>query len=252
MPEEFILLYGNHMNLDVLIFAAHPDDAELTMGGTIAKLAAEGMKVGIIDLTRGELGTRGTPEIRQKEAFQAAVILKIATRENLHIPDGEIEDNKQNLSKLLICIRKYRPKLIFAPYRNDRHPDHIKLSSLVKQAYFSSGLSKIKTFDKDTPQEAYRPAKLFYYMQTYTFEPSFIVDVSPYFKIKKKAMMAYATQFYDPNSTEPNTFISSPEFAEFIRAKAEFYGFKIGKKYGEPFFTEEELELDLVNYINKL
>jgi LmbE family N-acetylglucosaminyl deacetylase len=122
----------------------------------------------------------------------------------------------------------------------------------VKQAYFSSGLSKIKTFDKDTPQEAYRPAKLFYYMQTYTFEPSFIVDVSPYFKIKKKAMMAYATQFYDPNSTEPNTFISSPEFAEFIRAKAEFYGFKIGKKYGEPFFTEEELELDLVNYINKL
>src|ERR1035437_2441539 len=158
------------MNLDVIVFGSHPDDAELAMGGTIARFTNNDQKVGIIDLTRGELGTRGTPQTRQKEAFQSAIILKAAIRENLHIPDGGIYNNKENLLKIIMVLRKYKPKIIFAPYFNDRHPDHIYTSHLIKEAMFSSGLDKIKTFDKEKGQESFRPQKLFYYMQTYTFE----------------------------------------------------------------------------------
>ena len=240
------------MNLDVLIFGAHPDDAELSMGGTIAKLTSHGLKVGLIDLTKGELGTRGTSETRQKEAFHSAIALKIANRENLDIPDGEVTATKENLMKVVLAIRKFKPKIIFAPYKNDRHPDHVHTSDLVKQAHFFSGLLKIKTFDKEKLQPAYRPKKLFYYMQTYTFEPSFIVDISDTFDLKMKAVKAYATQFFDPKSKEPETFISSPEFLKFIESRAEFYGFKIGKKYGEPFYTEEEVELDLIHLLGKI
>jgi N-acetylglucosamine malate deacetylase 1 len=237
------------MNIDVLVFAAHPDDAELSMGGTIAKLSKNGYKTGIIDITRGELGTRGTPETRQKEAFQAAIILKAALRENLSIPDGNIQRNKENLLKIIMVIRKYRPKIIFAPYFNDRHPDHIDASKLVKEAVFSSGLAKIRTFDKEVAQEAYRPKKLFYYMQTYTFDPSFIIDVSDTFDAKMRCVKAYETQFYDPKSKEPETFISRPEFISYIEARAKFYGFQIGKLYGEAFFCEEKIEMDLADLV---
>jgi bacillithiol biosynthesis deacetylase BshB1 len=237
------------MNLDVLIFAAHPDDAELTMAGTIAKLTCNNFKVGIIDFTRGELGTRGTAETREKEAFQAAIILKLAIRENLLIPDGNILRTKENLMKVVMAIRRYKPKIAFAPYFNDRHPDHIHTSRLVKEAVFVSGLTKVKTFDKEVAQEAFRPAKLFYYMQTYSFEPSFIVDVSNYFDIKMKAVKAFDTQFYNPKSKEPETFISQPEFLSFIEARAKVYGFQIGKKFGEPFYCEEKIELDIANLL---
>lgn len=237
------------MNLDVLVFAAHPDDAELSMGGTIAKLTAKQMKVGIIDFTRGELGTRGTAEIRQKEAFQAAIILKAAVRENLHIPDGGIHFTKENLMKVIMTIRKYRPKIIFAPYFNDRHPDHIDASHLVKRAMFSTGLIKIKTFDKEVPQDYYRPKKLFYYMQTYTFDPTFIVDITENFDVKMKAIKAYETQFHNPKSVEPETFISKPEFINYVESRAQFYGFQIGKHFGEPFFCEEKMEYDFNNFL---
>jgi len=237
------------MYLDVLIFAAHPDDAELTMAGTIARLSCSNYKVGIVDLTRGELGTRGTAETREREAFQAAIILKLAIRENLLIPDGNIQRNKENLMKVVMAIRRFRPKIIFAPYFNDRHPDHIDASKLVKEAMFVSGLTKVKTFDKEVAQEAFRPNKLFYYMQTYSFEPSFIIDVSDYFDIKMKAVRAFETQFYNPKSKEPETFISQPEFLSFIEARAKVYGFQIGKKFGEPFYCEEKIELDLSNLL---
>lgn len=237
------------MNLDVLIFAAHPDDAELTMAGTIAKLSCNDYKVGIIDFTRGELGTRGTAEIREKEAFQAAAILKIAVRENLLIPDGNIQRNKENLMKVVTAIRRYKPKLIFAPYFNDRHPDHIDASKLVKEAMFVSGLAKVKTFEREVAQEAYRPKKLFYFMQTYNFEPTFIVDVSEYFEMKMKAVKVFKTQFYNPKSKEPETFISQPDFLSFIEARAKVYGFQIGKKFGEPFYCEEKIELELSNLL---
>ncbi len=179
------------MNLDVLIFAAHPDDAELSMGGTIAKLTSSGIKVGIVDLTRGELGTRGTSETRQQEAFNAAIALKIAVRENLEMPDGSIMNTKENLMKVIVEIRKYKPKIIFAPYFNDRHPDHIDASQLIKRAMFSTGLSKVKTSDKEVPQNHFRPQKLFYYMQTYTFEPTFIVDISDTYEMKMKAVEVF-------------------------------------------------------------
>jgi bacillithiol biosynthesis deacetylase BshB1 len=237
------------MKLDVLIFAAHPDDAELSMGGTIAKLSGDNLKVGVVDLTKGEMGTRGTAETRQKEAFQAAIILKIAVRDNLHIPDGNVLNNHENMMKIIKCIRRYKPQIIFGPYFNDRHPDHVNTGQLVKQAMFYSGLQKIKTHDHEHAQEAYRPQKLFYYMQTYSFEPSFIVDISPAHDTKMKAVAAYKTQFYDPKSKEPETFISTPEFISFIESRGSFYGFKIGKKYGEPFLTEEGVELDINHLI---
>lgn len=239
------------MNLDVLIFGAHPDDAELAMGGTIALLTKSELKVGIIDLTRGELGTRGTAETRQQEAFNAAISLKVAVRENLEMSDGDIKNSKENLMKVIIAIRKYKPKIVFAPYFNDRHPDHIDASHLIKRAMFSTGLSKIKSFDKEVPQNHYRPEKLFYYMQTYTFEPSFIVDISETFDLKMKAIECYSTQFHNPKSKEPETFISSPEFLNYIKSRAEFYGFSIGKKFGEAFFCEEKIQYDLVNLFRK-
>ncbi|BDQ01496.1 bacillithiol biosynthesis deacetylase BshB1 [Ignavibacterium sp.] len=239
------------MHLDVLVFSAHPDDAELSMGGTVALLSKNNIKVGLIDLTKGEMGTRGTAETRQREAFNAAITLKAAMRENLEIPDGNIQLNKENLLKVIITIRKYRPSIVFAPYFNDRHPDHIDASQLIKRAVFYSGLAKIKTFDREVPQQQFRPDRLFYFMQTYTFEPTFIVDISETFEQKMKAIACYETQFHNPKSTEPETFISRPEFINYIRSRAEFYGFQIHKRYGEPFFCEEKLELNLLNFFNK-
>lgn len=239
------------MNLDAIVFAAHPDDAELSMGGTICKLTSHNFKVGIIDFTKGELGTRGSAETRQKEAFQAAIVLKAAVRENLDIPDGDIKRNKENLMKVIMAIRKYRPKIVFAPYFNDRHPDHIDASVLVKEAMFSTGLTKVKTFEKEMMQESFRPSKLYYYMQTFTFEPTFIVDITESFNQKMKAVKAYETQFHNPRSVEPETFISRPEFLDYVQSRSQFYGFQIGKHYGEPFYCEEKMELDLLNYLKK-
>lgn len=232
------------MKLDVLVFAAHPDDAELAMGGTIADLTKNNIKIGIIDLTKGELGTRGTAETRQQEAFNAALVLKVTVRENLGIPDGNIENTKENLMKVICKIRKYRPEIIFAPYFNDRHPDHIDASNLVKRAMFSTGLAKIKTFDKKVPQNHFRPDRLYYYMQTYTFEPSFLYDISDTFETKMKAIECYSTQFHNPRSLEPETFISKPGFINYVKSRAKFYGFAIGRNYAEPFYCEEKIELD--------
>lgn len=240
------------MNLDILVFAAHPDDAELTMGGTIAKLVNNNLKAGIIDLTRGELGTRGNADIRQEEAVKAAGVMGITIRENLQIPDGSVEVTVENVHKVVIALRKYRPKFIFAPYFNDRHPDHVNTSKLVKRSLFTSGLNKFKTFEKEAPQHPYRPAKLYYYMQAYTFEPSFIIDISDTFETKMKAVRSYSTQFYNPKSNEPDTFISSPEFIANVEARAKFYGFQIGKKYGEPFYSEEKVELNLVGLLKSI
>ena len=237
------------MKLDVLIFGAHPDDAELSMGGTIAKLTHYKHNVGIIDLTRGEMGTRGTAETREKEALKASRILKTKVRENLDIPDGDIQRTKENLLKVITKIRKYTPKIVFAPYFNDRHPDHIDASKLVKEAMFVSGLTKFLTMDNKKRQKAYRPDKLFYYMQTYTFNPTFIIDISKYFKTKMLAIESYSTQFYDPKSSDPETFLSDPKFLEYIESRSKFYGFEIRKKYGEAFYCEESIELDLSGYL---
>jgi bacillithiol biosynthesis deacetylase BshB1 len=237
------------MKLDVLIFAAHPDDAELSMGGTIARLTSGKFKIGIIDLTRGEMSTRGNLKTRARETIDASKILKITTREILGLKDGEISLTNTALKKVVAAIRKYKPKIVFAPYENDRHPDHIDASSLVKRAVFNSGLKKFKSTLQGKTQNPYRPDRIFYYMQTYTFKPAFIVDISDHFKTKMKAVKAFRSQFHNPKLNEEDTFISRPEFLDYIEARAKFYGFQIGKKFGEPFYCEEEIELDLNNLL---
>lgn len=229
--------------LDVLVFAAHPDDAELCCGGTIAAITAMGKRAGIIDLTRGELGTRGTVQTRQNEAKKASGILGVHVRENLKIPDGNIVNNPTNRLKIIKELRKYRPEIVFLPHYIDRHPDHAKTHELVKESVFYSGLSKIKT----PGLEPYRPAKTYFYMQSSVFEPNVILDISPYFEIKMKAVKCYSTQFHtgnsEPKKNEPETFISNPDFMKYIEARSLFYGFQIGVKYGEAFCTDEKLKL---------
>ncbi|VAX18402.1 N-acetylglucosaminyl-L-malate N-acetyl hydrolase [hydrothermal vent metagenome] len=233
------------MNLDILIFAAHPDDAELGMGGTIAKFAAEGKSVGIIDLTEAELSSNGTIESRREETEAATKILSIAYRENLKVPDGKVKVNDEIVNSVVKLIRKYKPRVVFAPYFNDRHPDHIGASKIVKEAVFFSGLKKIGTELKEEKQLPHRPGKLYYYMQTYEFTPSFIIDISDHFETKMKAVRAYRSQFYDPNEKGELTFISDPKFIKYLEARARYFGFQIRKEYGEPFFSEEAIELKI-------
>jgi bacillithiol biosynthesis deacetylase BshB1 len=237
------------VKLDALFFAAHPDDAELSCGGIIAKFAKFNKKAGIIDLTQGELGTRGSTEIRKKEASAAAKILNVSVRENLKIPDGNIENTTLNRLKVITVIRNYRPEVIFFPHYYDRHPDHYNTHHLVKDAAFYSGLLKVKTTFNKKKQTAYRPKRNYYYMQTYAFEPNIVVDISEEFKVKMKAISCYSSQFYNPKSKEPESFVSDKKFIEFIKARSEFHGFQIGVKYGEPLYTEEKLNINITNLL---
>lgn len=232
------------MNLDVLVFAAHPDDAELSMGGTIARFTAQGLNVGVIDLTKAELSTRGNITTRAKETAAASKVLKLKVRENLGIKDGGILLSPDKLKKVITLIRKYKPSIVFAPYFNDRHPDHIDASILIKRAVFSSVLEKFKSTISGKLQSQYRPKKIFYYMQTYVFEPSFIVDISEHFQTKMKSVHCFQSQFHNPAAKKDDTFISKPEFLDYVKARAEFYGFQIRKKYGEPFYCEESIEYE--------
>jgi bacillithiol biosynthesis deacetylase BshB1 len=228
------------MKLDMLAFAAHPDDIELTCGGTIIKLVCKGYQIGIIDLTQGELGTRGNAEIRQKEASTAADIMGVKIRENLGIPDGNIEINMKNRLHIIKIIRRYKPCLIFLPYWKGRHFDHIHCSHLVSEAAFYAGLSKI-----ETEQRAYRPLRLIYYMIRHDFRPTFIVDISDYFEDKLKAIRAHESQFTTSVAPgEPFTAMNSPEFLRGIETRARYYGSFIGVDYGEPFYMKEILKLD--------
>lgn len=238
------------MNLDVLIFAAHPDDAELSMGGTIARFTSKGINVGVVDLTKGELSTRGNTKIRSKETQAASKILNLKVRENLGLQDGNILVSQNSLKKVVRPIREYKPKIVFAPYFNDRHPDHIDASLLIKRAVFASGLKKFVTLYKGKAQSSFRPKKIFYYMQTYLFPPSVVVDISDHFETKMKAVLAFKSQFHNPSLKISDTFISRPEFLEYVEARAKFYGFQIGKKYGEPFYCEEAIEYEFLNLLD--
>jgi bacillithiol biosynthesis deacetylase BshB1 len=235
------------MNLDALFFAAHPDDIELSCGGTLAKLVKIGKKVGIIDLTQGELGTRGSKNLRLTEAQKAGRTLGVLVRENLKFKDGNIVNSYANRLKVITVLRKYRPEIIFVPYFNDRHPDHIHASLLVKESAFYSGLMKITTRISSKSQNHFRPKKIIFYMQTYTFNPTFIIDISEEFGLKMKAIRCYSSQFYNPINKEPQTFISDKKFIEYIESRASFYGFQIGVKYGEPYFIEGNIKLSPEN-----
>ncbi len=230
--------------LDALFIGAHPDDIELTSAGTLLKLVKNGYRCGILDLTLGELSTGGNLSIRKKETEKATKILGIKIRENLCLPDGDIQNTMKNKIRLIRIIRKYKPEIIFAPYPYDRHPDHINASVLIRESAYFSGLLKLKV-DNTTP---FRPKKVFYFSHAYDIPISFIIDISDTFKTKIKSIKAYSSQFYKPGIKEQyKTYINSKLFFKNLEAKARFYGFKIGVEYGEPFYSPEPLNLEISN-----
>ncbi|WP_128546727.1 bacillithiol biosynthesis deacetylase BshB1 [Larkinella soli] len=227
------------MKLDILVIAVHPDDAELGCSGTILSHIAQGKKVGIVDLTRGELGTRGTPEIRVEEAEAAGQILGLSARENLGFRDGFFRNDEEHQTALIPAIRRYRPELVITNAVTDRHPDHGRASALVVDACFYAGLRRIETTDTDgSRQEAWRPKVIYHFIQDRYIRPDLIVDITGFWPRKKESILAYRSQFFDPENSEPASYISSPEFLEFIEARAEEYGHMIGVKYGEGFTVE--------------
>ncbi len=232
------------MKLDVLAIAAHPDDIELACGGTIIKLVKQGRKVGICDLTAGELGTRGTVEIRRQETLEATKLLGIALRENLGLPDGNIQNTPENRLRLIEVIREHQPEVLLIPHWLERHPDHENAHTLVRAAWFYAGLEKITSLRGAKRQPAFRPRKYFHYMQTYEFIPSFIVDISDEFEARMKALLTYRSQLYDEKSKEPTTFLSTPAFLEMLKTRFEYFGDRIGKKYGEPFYSIDMIGTD--------
>lgn len=235
------------MKLDILAFGAHPDDVELSCAGTILKNVAAGKKVGIIDITRGELGTRGTPVIRHKEAKLAARILGISVRENLKMPDGFFEVNKKNILKIIQKIRQYQPEVVLAPALSDRHPDHGRAAQLVAEASFLSGLVKIKIPNYHSRcGVAWRPKAVYHYIQYRRHRADFAIDITPFMEKKMQVIMAYASQFYNPHSEEPETLISRPEFFDFIRQREEHYGRMIGVKYAEGYNVMEEYKGEIL------
>ena len=217
---------------DVVVFGAHPDDVELGAGGTVAKMVSQGLKVVMVDLTQGELGTRGTPETRHQEATSAAEFLGVEKRINLKLRDGFFQCDEASLLEVVKVIRRYRPKIVIANAIEDRHPDHGKGAELVIQASFLSGLVKCVTGEAD---EVHRPDAIYHYIQDYTRVPDVVVDISGFEDIKMKSILAYGSQFFDKNSSEPETPISSPEFMEHIKGRHSSMGRPCGFISGEGF-----------------
>lgn len=235
--------------LDILAFGAHPDDVELGCGGTLLGAIAEGKKVGVIDLTLGELGTRGTVEQRAKEAKNAAVLMGISVRENLGMADGFFENNKTNQLLIIETIRRFQPVIVFCNAPADRHPDHGRASKLVEDAAFLAGLSKIETAHNGVAQFAWRPTQVFHYIQSRGLTPNFVVDISAHMDKKMESILAHSSQFYDPNSKEPETFISGTAFLEFVKGRAKELGQQIGVQYAEGFITNKMLGIGSLDAI---
>ena len=218
------------MKLEILAFGAHPDDVEISCGGTILKHIALGYKCGVIDLTQGELGTRGSGELRLIEAEKSKQILGISARENLGFSDGFFQNDREHQLPIIEMIRKYRPEIVLANSVHDRHPDHGKAAKLVADACFLAGLIKI-----ETGQDAWRPKAVYHYIQDEYIHPDLTVDVTPYFDKKIESILAYSSQFYNPESNEPDTPISGKEFLDFLRGRAMTYGRPIGADLAEGF-----------------
>ena len=225
------------MKLDYLALAAHPDDVELAMGGTMALLAEMGKATGIIDLTQGEMGTRGSVSLRKEEAAEAAKILKLRVRKNLGLPDSKLASTREQQLPIIQAIRTYRPNIVFINAPDDRHPDHGNAAKLQIEALFFAGLRKIESFDEQNqPQEPWRPFHILHYMQDRAFEPSIIMDVSDYFDQRLASILAFKSQFNtEADHSEPQTYISGSDFFEQITARARVLGHQIGAKYGEAF-----------------
>jgi N-acetylglucosamine malate deacetylase 1 len=232
------------MKLDILAFGAHPDDVELGCGGTIAKEIFLGKKVGIIDLTRGELGTRGSVEIRNQEAAAAAKILGVSARENLDMRDGFFANDEAHQLKIIEMIRKYKPEIVICNAIDDRHIDHGKGSKLVSDACFLSGLMKIETELNGEKQEVWRPKLVYHYMQWKNSTPDFVVDITGFNDKRVESILAYSSQFYNPNSDEPETLIASKNFLESLNYRAQDLGRLIGTDYAEGFTVERYLAVN--------
>ena len=232
------------MKLDILAIGAHPDDVELGCSGTIINEIANGKKVGVLDLTQGELGSRGTVESRYEESAKAAIAMGVHVRENLKMRDGFFKNDEEQQMKLITVIRKYQPEIVIANALSDRHPDHGKAGKLIADSCFLSGLVKIQSKDeKGNSQQPWRPKYVFHYIQDRYHEPDFIIDITDVFEQRMQAIKAYTTQFYNPENEDdgPQTYISTPEFLESVISRARMIGKKIGVKYGEGFNCEKRL-----------
>jgi N-acetylglucosamine malate deacetylase 1 len=227
------------MKLDILAFGAHPDDVELAVAGILMMEKKAGKKIGVIDLTQGELGTRGTAETRKTEADAASIIMQLDVRDNLELADGFFENDMQSKLKVIAAIRKYQPSIIMcnAPY--DRHPDHGRGAQLLEEASFLAGLRKIETFDKGIAQAPWKPSNVFNYVQDHYLQPNFVYDISPVMEQKLEAIRAYGTQFFSTNSNEPQTYISTPNFLDSIVYRAKMYGKMIGVPYAEGLISKK-------------
>lgn len=227
-------------NLDVLALAAHPDDVELCAGGTMCLLVQQGYDVGIVDFTKGQLGSRGTPALRMEEAERASEIIGLSARENLGMMDGDIRNTKDSQRRVIEVVRRYRPHIVLINPPESRHPDHSDAADLATDALYYSGLKKIETTGPEgAPQEPWRPHHVLHYMQAVSFDPTLVVDVTEVWGQRIKALQAFKSQFhnpdYEPGEDEPETFVSNPEFFEWVKSRARTYGYTVGATYGEPF-----------------
>ncbi|MEC7783031.1 MAG: bacillithiol biosynthesis deacetylase BshB1 [Bacteroidota bacterium] len=234
------------MKLDILAIGAHPDDVELSCSGVLAKEASRGKKTGILDLTRGELGTRGSAEIRDQEAAAAAKVLGLSVRENIALADGFFTNDKESQLRIIEIIRKYRPEIVLCNAIDDRHIDHGKGSKLASDACFLSGLKKIETILDGKTQEAWRPKHVYHYIQWKNLQPDVVVDISGFMDVKMKSVLAYASQFYDPNNPDNNTPISSKNFQDSVKYRAQDLGRLIGTDYAEGFTVERYPAVDSI------
>ncbi|HET6989874.1 MAG TPA: bacillithiol biosynthesis deacetylase BshB1 [Bacteroidia bacterium] len=230
--------------VDILAFGIHPDDVELSCAGTLLKHMAAGYSVAIVDLSQGELGTRGNGELRLKEAAAAAKILGVKYRDNLGLEDGFFRNDRESQFKIIEKIREYRPKIVLCNAVSDRHPDHGRASQLVSESCFYSGLSKIETAYNKKVQEAYRPKAVYHYIQDRQLKPDFVIDITPFIDKKMEAILAYSSQFFDPNSQAPFTPISSPEFLETVKAKMRVFGRDIFVEFAEGFTVERNMGVE--------
>ncbi|MGI8599459.1 MAG: bacillithiol biosynthesis deacetylase BshB1 [Chitinophagaceae bacterium] len=232
------------MKLDILAIGSHPDDVELGCSGTLIKEITKGKKAGIIDLTEGELGTRGTVETRHNEAADAAKIMGLSVRVNMKMRDGFFVNDEQHQLQLIRILRRYQPDIVIGNIMDDRHPDHGRAGKLIFDSCFLSGLKQIKTVDEGKEQEKWRPKQLFHYIQDRFYEPHFVIDITEVFDQRLKAIQAYKTQFHHPGSNDPETYISSPDFMEALTARARLLGKRIGVKYAEGFLSEKSIGID--------
>jgi bacillithiol biosynthesis deacetylase BshB1 len=231
------------MKLDILAFGVHPDDVELSCAGSLLVEHKNGKKTGIIDLTAGELGTRGSGEIRKKESAEAAKILGVEIRENLEMADGFFQNDEAHQRKVITAIRRFQPEIIFCNAPEDRHPDHGRSSKMVADAAFLSGLMKIETEFNAVAQQAWRPKYVFRYIQDRMLQPDFVIDISDVFEKKIEAIKAYKTQFHSTDNDEPETYISTPDFLDSVVYRHKWFGKMIGVKYAEGFISEKMIGL---------